>query len=50
MFHTASWVIWLAAAAVPAFTLRNPLYSALILGAAWVVYAALGRSTVVGSS
>lgn len=50
MFHTASWVIWLAAAAVPAFTLRNPLYSALILGAAWVVYTALGRSTVVGSS
>ena len=50
MFHTWSWVAWLVAAAVPAFTLRNPLYSALILGAAWLVYTALGRSTVVGSS
>jgi len=50
MFHTLSWLAWLVAAAVPAFTLRNPLYSALILGAAWVVYTALGRSTLVGSS
>jgi energy-coupling factor transport system permease protein len=50
MFHTLTWVIWLAAAAVPAFTLSNPLYLVLTLGAAWIVYAALGRSTPMGSS
>ena len=37
MFHTWSWVAWLLAAAVPAFTLGNPLYLALVLGAAWLV-------------
>jgi energy-coupling factor transport system permease protein len=50
MFHTWSWVVWLAAAAVAAFTLHNPLYLALVLGAAWIVYTALGRSTPIGSS
>jgi energy-coupling factor transport system permease protein len=50
MFHTWSWVAWLAGAAVPAFTLRNPLYLVVVLGAAWLVYATLGRSSPVGSS
>ncbi len=50
MFHTFSWVAWLVAAAVPAFTLRNPLYLALVLGVAWIVYAGLGRTSPVGSS
>jgi energy-coupling factor transport system permease protein len=50
MFHTWSWVAWLIAAAFPAFTLRNPLYLALVLGAAWIVYRALGRTTPIGSS
>jgi energy-coupling factor transport system permease protein len=50
VFHTWSWVAWLIAAAVPAFLLRNPLYLALVLGAAWIVYAALGRASTVGSS
>jgi energy-coupling factor transport system permease protein len=50
MFHTRSWVAWLVAAAVPAFTLRNPLYLVLVLGAAWIVYVALGRTTPAGSS
>ena len=50
MFHTWSWVGWLVAAALPAFLLRNPLYLALVLGAAWIVYAALGRESAVGSS
>lgn len=50
MFHTWSWVAWLVAAAVPAFALRNPLYLALVLGAAWIVYATLGRTTPIGSS
>lgn len=50
MFHTWSWVAWLVAAAVPAFTVRNPLYLTLVLGAAWIVYTALGRMTPTGSS
>jgi len=50
MFHTWSWVAWLIAAALPAFLLHNPLYLALVLGAAWIVYAALGRTSAVGSS
>jgi energy-coupling factor transport system permease protein len=50
MFHTWSWVVWLVATAAAAFTLRNPLYLALVLGAAWIVYAALGRTTPIGSS
>jgi len=50
MFHTWAWVAWLIAGAVPAFMLRNPLYLALILGAAWIVYSALGRTSAVGQS
>jgi energy-coupling factor transport system permease protein len=50
MFHTLAWLIWLAAAAVPAFTLRNPLYLGLVLGACWIVYMALGRTSPIGSS
>jgi energy-coupling factor transport system permease protein len=50
MFHTWSLVAWLAAAAVPAFTLRNPLYLALVLGATWIVYTSLGRTSPVGTS
>jgi len=50
MFNTWAWVAWLVAAAVPAFTLRNPLYLVLVLGAAWIVYAALGKTSPMGSS
>ena len=50
MFHTWSWVIWLVAAAVPAFTLRNPLYLALVLAAAGLVYFSLGRTSAIGRS
>ncbi len=50
MFHTGSWLIWLIAAAVPAFALHNPLYLALVLGSAWIVFTALGRRTPMGSS
>jgi energy-coupling factor transport system permease protein len=50
MFHTGAWVLWLIAAVVPAFMLRNPLYLVLVLGAAWSVYTALGRRTPIGSS
>jgi len=50
MFHTLTWVIWLVAAALPAFTLRNPLYLVLVVGASWVVYLGLGRTSPVGRS
>jgi energy-coupling factor transport system permease protein len=50
MFHTWSWVVWLVAAAVPAFTLRNPLYLALVLGTAGLVYFSLGRTSAIGRS
>ena len=50
MFHTWAWVIWLIAAAVPAFTVRNPFYLVLLLGAAWILFTALGRTTPIGSS
>ena len=50
MFHVGAWVAWLLAAAVPAFTLRNPLYLVLVLGAAWLVYATVGRTSPIGSS
>jgi energy-coupling factor transport system permease protein len=50
MFHTWSWVVWLVAAVVPAFTLRNPLYLVLVLAASWLVYFSLGRTSVVGRS
>ena len=49
MFNVWAWVAWLVAASVPAFTLRNPLYSVLVLGAAWIVYATLGKSSPMGS-
>jgi energy-coupling factor transport system permease protein len=50
MYHTLAWLIWLLAAAVPAFTVRNPTYLVLTLGAAWIVYSALGRTSPLGSS
>ncbi len=50
MFHTWAWIAWLVAAAMPAFSVRNPLYLVLVLGAAWIVYAALGRTSPIGSS
>ena len=50
MYHTGAWVLWLVAAAAPAFTVRNPFYLALLLGAAWIIYTTLGRTTPLGSS
>jgi energy-coupling factor transport system permease protein len=50
MFHTWSWVLWLIAAAAPAFTMRNPFYLILLLGVAWILYTALGRTTPIGTS
>lgn len=50
MYHTGTWAVWLVAAALPAFIIHNPLYSVLIMGAAWIVYLALGRTSPMGSN
>ncbi len=50
MLHTWAGVVWLIAAAASAFTIRNPLYLILLLGVAWILYTALGRTTPIGSS
>lgn len=42
-FHPVAWLAWLAAAALPALSTRNPLYLSLVLLAAGVVYLALER-------
>jgi len=47
---TGSLLVWLAAAAVPAFTLRNPLYLVLVLGGAWLVHTVYARGSSVGTS
>jgi energy-coupling factor transport system permease protein len=40
-FHPLAWSAWLAAAALPALSTRNPLYLGLVLLAAGVTFAAL---------
>jgi energy-coupling factor transport system permease protein len=50
MYHTGAWVIWLIAGAVSAFTLHNPLHSALILATAWITYTSVGHSSPLASS
>ncbi len=42
-FHPGAWLAWLAAAALPPLTTRNPLYLTLVLLAAAVNFLALGR-------
>jgi len=42
-FHPVAWLAWLAAAALPALTTRNPLYLALVLLAAGTDFIALGQ-------
>jgi len=42
-FHPYVWSVWLAAAALPALSTRNPLYLSLTLLAVAVVYEATGR-------
>lgn len=48
--HPLAWLAWLAAAALPALSTRNPLYLSLTLLAAGVVYAALGRRSPLARS
>jgi energy-coupling factor transport system permease protein len=42
-FHPLAWTAWLAAAALPALSTRNPLYLSLVLIAVRITYVALGR-------
>ncbi len=42
-FHPLVWIVWLAAAALPALSTRNPLYLGLILIAVAINHAALSR-------
>jgi energy-coupling factor transport system permease protein len=41
--HPVAWLAWLAAAALPALSTRNPLYLSLVLLAVGITYTALGR-------
>ena len=49
-FHPVAWLAWLAAAALPALSTRNPLYLSLTLAAVAMVYAALGRRSTLAQS
>lgn len=49
-FHPVAWTAWLAAAALPALSTRNPLYLSLVLIAVGITYAALGRRNPVSRS
>ena len=49
-FHPTAWLAWLAAAALPALSTRNPLYLSLTLLATALVYAALGRRSPLAQS
>ena len=41
--HHAAWLVWISAAATTAIVTTNPIYLALLLSVAWVVYAAKAR-------
>lgn len=50
MYHPLTWLLWLAAAVVPALTTRNPLYLLILLLTIAVVYMALGARSPLASS
>lgn len=49
-YHPLVWLVWLAAAALPALSTRNPLYLSLILAAVAVNQAALGQHSPMARS
>lgn len=49
-FHPVAWSAWLAAAALPALSTRNPLYLYLTLLAAAITYLATGRRSPLARS
>lgn len=50
VFHPYAWLAWLAAAALPALSTRNPVYLVLTLLAVGIVYTALGRRNALAQN
>jgi energy-coupling factor transport system permease protein len=50
MYHTLTWMLWLAAALLPAMISRNPLYLILLLLAVAVAYNTMGRLSPMATS
>jgi energy-coupling factor transport system permease protein len=50
MYHTLTWMLWLAAALLPAMISRNPLYLTLLLLAVAVAYNTMGRLSSMATS
>jgi energy-coupling factor transport system permease protein len=50
MYHTLTWLLWLAMALLPAMLTRNPLYLCILLAAVAVAYASMGRQSAMASS
>lgn len=50
MYHPITWLLWLAAAVVPALATRNPLYLIILLLATAIVYAVLGTRSPLAAS
>ena len=50
MYHPLTWLLWLAAAVVPALATRNPLYLIILLLTIAVVYVALGTRSPLAAS
>jgi energy-coupling factor transport system permease protein len=50
MYHTLTWMLWLAAALLPAMISRNPLYLTLLLLAVAVAYNTIGRLSPIATS
>jgi energy-coupling factor transport system permease protein len=50
MYHTLTWMLWLAGALLPAMISRNPLYLTLLLLAVAVAYNTIGRLSPMASS
>ena len=50
MYHPLTWLLWLAAAVVPALVTRNPLYLIILLLATAIVYIALGTRSPLAAS
>jgi len=50
MYHTFTWMLWLAAALLPAMISRHPLYLTLLLLAVAVAYNTMGRRSAMATS
>jgi energy-coupling factor transport system permease protein len=50
MYHTITWMLWLAACLLPAMVTRNPFYLIVLLLAVAVTYGTIGRLSPMASS